>query len=97
MAKSNRMTAPAPTPPEKILRRVLLISALDGWSLVAIAGLGVVLTLVFGDWLGTGIGLLALAAGLGELRGRRQLRRRDPAGMRLLVRAQLFLLSVILV
>jgi hypothetical protein len=91
------MTAPTPTPPEQILRRVLLVSALDGWSLVAIAGLGMVLTLVLGDWLGTGIGLLVLAAGLGELRGRHQLQRRDPAGMKLLVRAQLFLLSVILV
>lgn len=91
------MTAPTPTPPEQILRRVLLVSALDGWSLVAIAGLGTVLTLIFGDWLGTGIGLLVLAAGCGELRGRRRLQRRDPAGMQLLVRAQLFLLSVILV
>lgn len=91
------MTAPTPTPPEQILRRVLLVSALDGWSLVTIASLGMVLTLILGDWLGTGIGLLVLAAGCGELRGRRQLQRRDPAGMKLLVRAQLFLLSVILV
>ena len=97
MAKSNRMTAPAPKSPEKILQRVLLVAAIDGWSLVGIAGAGVLLTLAFGDWLGTGIGLLVLAAGLSELRGRRRLRRSDPAGMKVLIRAQLFLLGVILV
>jgi len=97
MAKSNRMTAPAPTPQEKVLQRVLLVSAIDGWSIVAVAGLGTLGTLLLGDLLGVGVGLLVLVAGVIELRGRHRLRRRDPAGMQLLVRAQLFLLSVILV
>ncbi len=97
MAKSNRMTAPLPTPPEKVLQRVLLVSAIDGWSIVAVAALGALLTLLLGDLPGVGVGLLVLAAGVTELRGRHRLQRRDPAGMKLLVRAQLFLLGVILV
>lgn len=97
MAKSNRMPAPAPTPPAKVLARVLLVSALDGWSIVAVAGLGTLVTLLLGDLLGVGVSLLVMVAGVIELRGRQRLLRRDPAGMKLLVRAQLWLLSVILV
>ncbi len=91
------MTNPAPTPPEKALKRVLLISRLDGWSIVVIAGLSLLLTLVLGELLGLGLSLLVLVAGIMELRGRRALKRRDPDGMKLLVRAQMFLLTVILV
>lgn len=91
------MTVAEPTPPQKALKRVLAVSAFDGWSVIAIAGLGTLLSLAFGDYSSVLVGLLVLAAGVMELRGRRQLRRRDPDGMRLLVRAQLFLLSVILV
>ena len=92
------MTTPEPTPQEKALKRVLLISWLDGWSLVVIAALSLLLTLAFGQLIGTAIGLLVLAAGVIELRGRRALKRRNAeAGMKLLVRSQLFLLTVILV
>ncbi len=91
------MTKPVPTPQEKALRRVLLISRLDGWSIVVIAVLSLLLTLVLGELLGLGISLLVLVAGIMELRGRRALKRRDPDGMKLLVRAQMFLLTVILV
>lgn len=97
MAKSNRMTLPAPTPPEKILRRVLFISAFDGWSVVVIAVLGSLLTVLLGDALGLIVGGLVLAAGVIELRGRHRLQQRDPGGMKLLVRAQLMMLTVILV
>ncbi len=88
---------PVPTSQEKILHRVLFVAAADGWSVVVVAALGGLLSLALGDLSGFFVGLLVLAAGLTELRGRRQLRRRDPAGMKLLVRAQLFLLTVILV
>ncbi|MSU47043.1 MAG: hypothetical protein EXS42_07970 [Lacunisphaera sp.] len=90
------MTNSAPTPQEKALKRVLTISGLDGWSVTVIAVLSLLLTLVFGELLGLGISLLVLAAGVMELRGRSALKRRDPDGMKLLVRAQLFLLGVIL-
>ena len=91
------MTSPAPTPPEKVLQRVLVISAIDGWSVIVIAALGMLLTLVLGDLSGLVVGALVLTAGIMELRARRRLRRRDITGMKHLVRAQLLLLSVILV
>lgn len=91
------MTTPATALPEKALQRVLLVSALDGWSVVVLAALGTLLTLVLGDYSTLFAGLLILAAGVMELRGRRRLTRRDAGGMKLLVRAQLFLLAVILV
>ncbi len=97
MAKSKRMTAPEATPPEKTLKRILLITAIDGWSIIVLASLGVLLTFILGDWVGSFMGLLVLAAGVMEIRGRRRLTRRDAGGMQQLVRAQLFLLAVILV
>ena len=91
------MTNLAPTPQEKALKRVLTISRLDGWSIIVIAALGILLALLLGDLSSLLVGVLVLAAGVIELRGRRALQRRDPDGMKLLVRAQLFLLTVILV
>lgn len=91
------MSLPPPHPAEKSLRRVLLVSALDGWSVAVIAGVGTLLALALGDLSGAATGLLILVAGATELRGRARLRRKDATGMKLLVRAQLFLLTVILV
>src|SRR5262245_34543338 len=88
---------PEPTPQEKILQRVLFISVVDGWSIAVLAVLGSLASLLLGDLTGVFIGGLVLTAGIMELRGRGRLRRRDASGMKLLVRAQLFLLSVILV
>lgn len=93
---SPHMPPPVPTPPEKVLDRVLLVSSIDGGSVVALAGLGTLLALAFGDLSGAFTGLLMAAAGGLELTGRRRLRRGDPGGMKLLVRAQVFLLAVIL-
>lgn len=72
------------------------ISRLNGWSVVIFGALSVLLTLVFGDLLGMFIGLCVVLAGGMEIRGGRQLRQRNPDGVKLLVRSQLFLLSVIL-
>lgn len=91
------MTTPEPTPQDKALKRVLTVSWLDGWSLIIIASLSLLLTLVLGELLGLAISLLVMAAGIIELRGRRALKRRRADGMQLLVRAQMFLLTVILV
>ena len=90
------MTTPAPTPAEKTLQRVLTVSRFNGWSVVVIASFGILLTLVLGDLLGTFIGGLAVLSGVMEVRGNRRLRQCDPAGMKWLVRSQLFLLGVIL-
>jgi len=97
MAKSNHMATPPPSAPEKVLQRVLFISAFDGWSVCAIGGLALLVTLLLGDLSGLVVCVLALVAGIMELRGRRKLQRRDPAGMKELVRAQLLLLAVVLV
>ena len=86
-----------PTPEEKIYRRVLFVAGFDGWSVVIVAGLGTVLSLLFGSLTGILIGLLLIGAGVMELHGRRLLQRRNADGMRWLVRAQLFLLGVIVV
>ena len=91
------MSSPSPASSEPVLNRVLLVAAIDGWSVIALAGLGTVLALALGDLSGACTGLLIVAAGTIELAGRRRLRRRDAGGMKLLVRAQLFLLAVILV
>lgn len=62
-----------------------------------IAALGSLLTLLLGDLGGLLVGLLVAAAGVIELRGRRRLQQGDSGGMQALVRAQLLLLTVILV
>jgi len=93
----TNIATPAPTPQEKALKRVLTISRLDGWSLVVIAGLSLLITGLLVEPLGMAVSLLILAAGVMELRGRRALKRRDPDGMRLLTRSQMFVLAVILV
>ncbi len=91
------MTAPAPTPQEKALQRVLAISRVNGWSVIVIAGLGILLALALGDLSSVVIGLLGLASGVMEVRGNHALKRRDPDGLKLLVRSQMLLLAVILV
>jgi hypothetical protein len=89
------MPQPAPTPSEKVLARVLLVSAIDGWSVVMAAALGTVLALAMGEFLVVLAGLLIAGAGLLELRGRHRLQQREAGGMALLVRAQLLLLGAI--
>lgn len=91
------MTTPALSPPEKALKRVLRISKLDGWSVIVVAALGILLALLIGDLSSVFIGLLVIAAGVMEIRGHNQLKRRNPDGMKLLVRSQMFLLAVIMV
>lgn len=86
---------PPPLPAELALARVLKISRLNGWSIAIISGLGALLSLAFGDLVGAGLGLLAMGAGLMEVRGHRMLKRGDPDGTRWLVRAELFLLAII--
>jgi hypothetical protein len=91
------MTTPAPTPQEKALRRVLKISRTNGWCVFVVAVLGILIALAMGDLSSVAIGALVALAGGMEVRGHKKLQRRDPDGMKLLVRSQLFLLTVILV
>ena len=91
------MPTPTLSPAEISLQRVLTVSRLNGWSVIVISSLGSLLALAIGDLLSALIGLLVFSAGLMEVRGHRQLQQRDPAGLILLVRSQLFLLAVMLV
>jgi hypothetical protein len=90
------MTTPEPTPADKALKRVLAVSRLNGWSVAIFAALCVLVALGMGDLLGIAICLLVLVSGWMEIRGNRLIKQRDPAGMKWLVRSQMFLLAVIL-
>ena len=83
--------------PDRALEKVLRISRLNGWSVVVLAGCCTLVTVLIGDWTGILVGLLVVASGLMEVRGNRMLRRRNAAGVSWLIRAQVFLLGVILV
>jgi hypothetical protein len=81
--------------PREILRRVLRLSFLNGWSVALTAGFCGLLSLAFGGVMGGGIGLLVAAGGVGEILGRRRLTRHDPDGVDWLVKSQLFVLGVV--
>jgi hypothetical protein len=83
--------------PQEVLRRVLRLSALNGWSVTLFAGFCALISLLFGQLVGTGVGAMITIGGIMELRGRRKLQQHDIDGMRLLVRAQLLVLGVVLV
>ena len=84
-----------PRPPDKVLRQVLWVSGLNGWSVALFAGVCALGALPFGDLVSCVVAVLVMVGGIMEIRGHRQLRRRDPDGMRLLVRSQLVVLGVI--
>ncbi|AOS43702.1 hypothetical protein Verru16b_00755 [Lacunisphaera limnophila] len=89
------MSAAPPVLPDQALRRVLAIARADGWSVVLIAALGGLVTVVQGAWIETAAAGLVVLAGLGELHGHRRLLRRDAQGLGWMIAAQLFLLAVI--
>jgi hypothetical protein len=85
----------SPRPPAEVLRRILRTSRLNGWSVALCAGLCSLVSLPFGGLLGLGVGVFVTIGGVMEIRGNRRLRRRDPDGMRLLVRSQILVLGAI--
>lgn len=80
---------------EKSLRRVLFISAMDGWSVAIFAGLCTAVSLLAVEWVGVGIGLVITGCGVMELCGRAQLKRGQADGLAWLIRAQMIILIVI--
>jgi hypothetical protein len=86
-----------PPAPEQALQRVRNISRTNGWGVALFAALSAPLALLLGDWVGAGVALAAVVSGAMEIHGSRRLRAGQADGMRWLVRAQLFLLAVILV
>jgi len=77
--------------------RVLRISRFNGMSVLVIAGLGVVFSLLGVDRFGTGCGMLAVAAGMMELHGRSLVLEEDHRGFAWLTGSQLWLIAVITV
>lgn len=84
-----------PVLPARALSRVLAVARVDGWSVVIIAGLGGLVSLVQGQGALTAAALLVVGTGAGELHGRNRLLRRDPRGLAWMIGAQLVLLAVI--
>ncbi len=82
-------------PPEEVLRRVVRLARLNGWSVALVAGLGVLLSLVLLDPIGFAVCGLVGLGGVMEIHGQRMLVRRDAGGMRWLVRAQFVVGAVI--
>ena len=80
---------------DKTLRRVLLISAIDGWSIAIFAGLCTFISLLFGEWIGVSIGAMITFAGVVELRGRTRLLRGNISGLDWLIRAQVLILATV--
>jgi hypothetical protein len=85
----------SPRPPEDVLRRVIRFSRLNGWSVALFAGVCTLVSLALGDPIGISVCLLVALGGALEVHGQRMLTRRDPAGMRWLVRSQIVVLGVI--
>jgi hypothetical protein len=83
------------SPAEKSLRRVLLISAIDGWSITVFAGLCTLISLLFGEWVGVYIGGTITCAGIIELRGRARLLNGNLTGLSWLIGAQVLVLATI--
>jgi hypothetical protein len=78
-----------------VLRRVLKVSAMNGWSVAIFAGLCSLVALAIGDVVGLAVSLLVTVAGGLEVQGNRLLKRGRPDGMRWLVRSQLVVLGVV--
>jgi hypothetical protein len=70
---------------------------MEGRSVVVIAGIGAVISLLSADLLGVVVGTLAAAAGVVILRGVKLLKASQPRGLVWLVRGELGLLNVILI
>ena len=87
---------PPPSPEDK-LRRVLRTAKVNGLSVVIIASLGALGSLLFGDLVGTAVGVVVAYGGWTELTGQKQLLRGEVEGMRQLVRAQWIVLGAIVV
>lgn len=77
------------------MQRVLSLARGDGWSIVSVAGLGGLYSLTQGAWLEAATALLVVAAGAGELHGRRRLLAGERRGLSWLIAAQLSLLGLI--
>ncbi len=80
---------------EKVLRRLISISGMNGWCVTALAGVCTLISLLMGSWSGTAICLAITASGYMELTGRQKLKERLPEARIWLTGSQLWLLFII--
>lgn len=83
--------------PDKIRQRIIKISGLNGWSILIVAGLFAVISLLMGDGLGVFVGVAVLISPVMELKGRSLLKQGSPGARQWFSRSQLWLLSVIII
>ena len=79
----------------KKIRRVTNISRLNGWSILAVAGLSALVSLVLGHVFGVVIGCAVAVSGYFELRGHQRLVARKGGAVAWLVISQWYLMIVL--
>jgi hypothetical protein len=80
---------------EKVLRRLIFISGMNGWCITALAGMCALASLLMGSWSEVTICLAITASGYMELKGRQKLKRKLPEARIWLTGSQLWLLFII--
>jgi hypothetical protein len=85
-----------PLLPDQVLVRVHGLARRNGWSIVLVSGLAALMSAAGRDPLNAFLGLLAAGCGAMEVHGAGLLRYGDERGTKWLIRAELFLLLVIL-
>ena len=83
--------------PRKIRRRVLLISGLNGWSIIIAAGFFAVISLLLGDGLGFLVGAAVLVSPWMELKARARLQQERAGARQWYLWSQVCLFGVIVV
>ncbi len=85
----------SPRTPQDVLRRVIRMSRINGWSVAIFAVVSTLVCLAFGDPIGASVCIFVGLGGVFEVRGQRMLTHRDADGMRWLIRGQWVVLVVI--
>jgi len=80
---------------EKVLRRLIFISGMNGWCVMVLAGICTLTSLVLGSWTGVAVCLAITSSGYMELKGRQELKRKRPEARMWLTGSQLWLLLII--
>lgn len=81
---------------EKSRQRVLRVSGINGWSILIVAGLFALISLLMGDGLGAFFGVAVLVSPGMELKARSLLKRGEKGARQWYLRSQIWLLSVII-
>ncbi len=81
---------------EKILKRVLNICRLNGYSIIIFAGLCCLICIFIGSWSGVIIGIAVAASGYMELTGGKRLKDNIPDAGKWFIASQLWLMGLLI-